>query len=633
MDVLLRANGQRIRRRRRNHRLRLREGAVLRPALEEPRPVEEALAGDLRHQQRVRAGLGQLALQHHRRGVRVHVEIRPQLGQRLRAIEGLKEQPRRSRRGRAPVAANVQAIAPVLLVDGGHDGRGRAAEAIPRRLGPRVVVDDGPAAGRPAVVEHPVNQSGREPLLPPVQLHGDAHPLVLHILPLGDFVLRAARRAQQLVRDGAQIVVNLKLSERLGGIVLRVEAQHALVVAEDVLIRQKSPQRRGRRHAHHRLLGAEARQIAVEIRAVVLHVVMANVGEPLSDVVGVVGRAPGDGAVGPAAVGTGGQEGPVGIQLLQHRADGAQRRAPAAVIHHVLVAVHAVFVVTRPPDQTGVAAQPQRRVPRLHAQMRQEIVAPLGIAPAGHQEILRDHQAQPVAGLVKRVLLEDAAAPDADHVHVRLLRHAQQPLDLLRRLLRGERLAGHPVRALAEDGHAVDDQPKAGEFVLLVAIPEGVFARDVRALLELQALFEALAAGQIPGLEDARRANAHRESALVQHPLAVLHRRRQPVQRLLAIAVGPPQPRLLHVDDFRNRVLDNPAPLRPDHRAVGILKRQAAEVLLPRPAKLRLHEQLRAEVVQTARLRAQIVHLAALRAMQTDRPEDSHGHEAIHPVP
>ena len=35
----------------------------------------------------------------------------------------------------------------------------------------------------------------------------------------------------------------------------------------------------------------------------------------------------------------------------------------------------------------------------------------------------------------------------------------------------------------------------------------------------------------------------------------------------------------------------------------------------------------------TARLRAQIVHLSALRTMQTDRPEDSHGHEAIHPVP
>ena len=155
----------------------------------------------------------------------------------------------------------------------------------------------------------------------------------------------------------------------------------------------------------------------------------------------------------------------------------------------------------------------------------------------------------------------------------------------------------------------------------------------MRAPLELQALFEALAAGQIPGLEDARSANAHRESALVQHPLAVLHRRRQSIQRLLAIAVGPPQPRLLHVDGLRNRVLDNPAPLRPDHRAVGILKRQAAEGFLPRPAKLRLHEQLRTEVVQTARLRAQIVHLAALRAMQTDRPEDSHGHEAIHPVP
>ncbi|OQC22779.1 MAG: hypothetical protein BWX70_03034 [Verrucomicrobia bacterium ADurb.Bin070] len=74
-----------------------------------------------------------------------------------------------------------------------------------------------------------------------------------------------------------------------------------------------------------------------------------------------------------------------------------------------------------------------------------------GIQRARKHEVVPDHQAQLVAKLVKGVILELAAAPQTDHVHVRVARRRQQVAVALRCLTLRQTVTGDPVRPLAEE--------------------------------------------------------------------------------------------------------------------------------------------------------------------------------------
>ena len=75
---------------------------------------------------------------------------------------------------------------------------------------------------------------------------------------------------------------------------------------------------------------------------------------------------------------------------------------------------------------------------------------------AGEHHVLPDEQAELVAEIVEIVELVEAAAPDADHVHVGGDRLGEEAPDALAGDARGQRVGRDPVGALGEDVDAVD---------------------------------------------------------------------------------------------------------------------------------------------------------------------------------
>ncbi|TLN05016.1 fructose 1,6-bisphosphatase, partial [bacterium] len=80
---------------------------------------------------------------------------------------------------------------------------------------------------------------------------------------------------------------------------------------------------------------------------------------------------------------------------------------------------------------------------------------------AGEHEVLPDDEAELVAEVVKLRRLVDAAAPDAEHVHVGLDGRAEQALILGPAEPAGKAVGRNPIRALGEKGHAVCGEIKA----------------------------------------------------------------------------------------------------------------------------------------------------------------------------
>lgn len=134
-----------------------------------------------------------------------------------------------------------------------------------------------------------------------------------------------------------------------------------------------------------------------------------------------------------------------------------------------------------------MGAQPFGGVLRLQAQVLQKCRVVLRVVAAGHEKVLGHQQAETVAGNIEAVLLEDAAAPDTDHVCVAPGSQGEQRGDFLRCFRGGEGLAGHPVGAFAENADAVDQDDEAGKF--LIAVPGSVFTGNVRRFFQLQAFF------------------------------------------------------------------------------------------------------------------------------------------------
>lgn len=118
------------------------------------------------------------------------------------------------------------------------------------------------------------------------------------------------------------------------------------------------------------------------------------------------------------------------------------------------------FVVAAPEHDRGMRGEPAHLVIDLDRYIVEEILG-RGVEVAGEHEILPDHEAQPVAKIVEMILLVEAAAPDADHVHIGGFGRLQQILGLLRRRQRKQRVGRDPVGAAAEDLAAVDLEGEA----------------------------------------------------------------------------------------------------------------------------------------------------------------------------
>ena len=144
-----------------------------------------------------------------------------------------------------------------------------------------------------------------------------------------------------------------------------------------------------------------------------------------------------------------------------------------------------------------------------------------------------------VAQVVEVVRLVAAASPHAQHVHVRGLCRGKQAREPVPSLALRQRVAGDPVGALAEDGHAVDPEAH-GEALCILPVHE-------------------LQRPQPEALARAVTTDGHGEI----------------VQRLLAVPVGPPQPWIPGSDV--------------DPRAVGALRQRHG---LPRGLLAQAHFQL-----------------------------------------
>lgn len=162
-------------------------------------------------------------------------------------------------------------------------------------------------------------------------------------------------------------------------------------------------------------------------------------------------------------------------------------------------------------------AQPPDLLGDLLADVGEEGRVAERIDAAGEHEVLPDQDPQPVAQVVEGLDLVVAAAPDADHVVVGGRRRAQESLQLGGRDAPGEGVGRDPVAALREDGDAVDDE---GERL----------APDV---------------GFAPQLE---RPEADLERPGLERPLTVDQLDLDPIERLPAQAVRPPQLGLGDVD-------------------------------------------------------------------------------------
>jgi hypothetical protein len=139
-------------------------------------------------------------------------------------------------------------------------------------------------------------------------------------------------------------------------------------------------------------------------------------------------------------------------------------------------------------------------------------------------EVLPDHDAQLIADCVELVRLVIAAAPVADYIHIGVARRLQNAAIVGGGYATGKAVEGNHVRALGEDGNAVDHQFKA-------AAPLVQFAMQ----------------------HDRAQTGFH--FALIHHWLAAgarLHARARLrgefVERLLAIASREPQLRLANFD-------------------------------------------------------------------------------------
>lgn len=115
----------------------------------------------------------------------------------------------------------------------------------------------------------------------------------------------------------------------------------------------------------------------------------------------------------------------------------------------------------------------------------------LGVGGAGEGEVLPDHEAELVAGVVEGVVLVDAAAPDAYEVDVGVGGLGEAGAVALGGDAGGQDVVGDPVDAAREDADAVDDEGEAGAVFVGVAVDlDGAEADAVLPGVQLSGAFE-----------------------------------------------------------------------------------------------------------------------------------------------
>jgi len=112
------------------------------------------------------------------------------------------------------------------------------------------------------------------------------------------------------------------------------------------------------------------------------------------------------------------------------------------------------------PLSLGMAPQAAYLVAGLRLDLGDERGGFLGVDGAGEHEILPDEEAHRVAQVVEDVLFIDAAAPDAQHVHVGVAGRGDEDLVAFIGDGADEGVGGDPVGAAGEDRYAVQCEPE-----------------------------------------------------------------------------------------------------------------------------------------------------------------------------
>lgn len=232
----------------------------------------------------------------------------------------------------------------------------------------------------------------------------------------------------------------------------------------------------------------------------------------------------------------------------------------------------------------------------------------LRVGGAGEEEVLPDHEAQFVAGVVEGVVLVDAAAPDPYQVHARVGRLAQPGAVALRGDPGREDVVGDPVHAACEDAFAVDDEGESGA----VRVRRAVHFHGPEADPPVPGVEGALFATGTGGFFDEREF--------------------QVVQGLAAVAAGPPQVGVGHLKCQHH--------VRPLHRAARLGESASdggahgERAGRPLRGPLDLHPQLDAAGAAVDRhQRAYAGQPGRRPPLQPDRAPDTGGHQGRTPVP
>ncbi len=136
------------------------------------------------------------------------------------------------------------------------------------------------------------------------------------------------------------------------------------------------------------------------------------------------------------------------VERTRHR---VIRLIPIALLMNPLV-----LIVAAPQGHTGMAAQAFDLIARLSFDFGHKFRIVFGVHGAGEHEILPDQQAQAVAERIEDVVLIDAAAPDADHVHVGVLRGPKQHFIAFIGDGPNKGISGDPVTATRKDRDAIE---------------------------------------------------------------------------------------------------------------------------------------------------------------------------------
>ncbi len=128
------------------------------------------------------------------------------------------------------------------------------------------------------------------------------------------------------------------------------------------------------------------------------------------------------------------------------------------------------LVVAAPQRKAGAVAQAADIFNHFHVDIFQKFLRVQRIDTARENKLLPNQNAVAVAKIVKTFFLIKAAAPNAQHILVRLNRRANETFEIFIRNSRGEGIGGNPIGAFGKNLYPVDDKREgASPFIGLLA--------------------------------------------------------------------------------------------------------------------------------------------------------------------